>query len=353
MSAVVGLALGVALSGCDSSPPPAAPSVATAATPAAPPDVGQLGQPRADLTPAELAAFNAGRELFLAKLPKLGPTFNDESCGACHFFPTVAGGGSLQHAAFIAPSKNEFEPYHRHALPGYTVPARPANVSHRIPPPLYGMGLIEQIPDATIRAACGTGHPVSAKQQGSLPPNQVARFGAKPFVGTVPDFVDAALLSEAMVTTPLDKATDGDAYPDPEVDTAFVLQLAAFVRGLQAPARNGNDAEGEAAFQAFGCASCHVQHMEPARNVFSDFCVHAMGADLADGIVDHEAQGDEFRTTPLWGLRFRTLFLHDGRATTLEDAIQAHGGEGAAAAKAFREAPPEQRAALMRFLATL
>ncbi len=261
----------------------------------------------------------------------------------------------LEHAAIVGPGKGDVEAYRRHALPGWTVPKAPANASRRVPPPLFGFALIEQIPDDTIRAACAAsgGHVDLAKQQGSLPRNRIARFGVKPFVGTVPDFVDAALLSEASVTGVLDGATDDDAFPDPEADHAYIDSLAAFIRGLPPAPRNGTDAAGEGAFKSFGCAGCHVPDMPPAMGVYSNFCVHRMGDGLADGISDHEAKGDEFRTTPLWGLRFRPLYLHDGRATTLDDAITAHGGEASDAVTAYRNAPDEQRAALLRFLKTL
>lgn len=316
-----------------------------------------LRQPRGDLTTSELAAFERGKQLFIQQLPKLGPTYNDQKCVDCHFVPVVGGSGTPEHAAHVGPAKgnNDIEAYHRYALPGWTVPERPANVSRRIPPPLFGLSLIEQIPDSTIESTCakGQGHTDSAKLQGSLPRNQVARFGMKPFLGTVPDFVGAALLSEAMVTSSVEGAKDDDAFSDPEVDAQFVADLAAFVRGLPPPGRQGNDAAGEAVFQELRCATCHVPHMPPARDVYSDFCLHRIGEGLADGIFDHEAKGDEFRTTPLWGLRFRKIYLHDGRATTLADAIGAHGGEAEPAATAFKGATSEQRAALLRFLDTL
>jgi len=222
-----------------------------------------------------------------------------------------------------------------------------------VAPPLYGIGLVERIPDDAIRAACGTGHPDRAKFQGASPRNAVARFGVKPFLGTVPDFIGAALLSESSVTSGIEGATDDDGFADPEVDARFVETLAAFLRGLEPPARAGTDAAGERAFQSFGCATCHVPDMPPAVNVFSDFCVHRMGEGLADGIFDHEARGDEFRTTPLWGVRLKTAYLHDGRAATLEDAVRAHGGEASDAVRAFESAAEDQRAALVRFLRTL
>jgi CxxC motif-containing protein (DUF1111 family) len=327
-------------------------------------DVGQLGQPSPGLSAAELAAFNEGKRLFVEKLPSVGPLYNDQSCAGCHSIPTLGGSGDPAHGAFLGPGqaevphkdgrpKGDVEGYRRYALSGWTAPTRPANVSLRIPPPLYGLGLIEQIPDETIRAHCGTGHVDIAKQQGSLPHNEVARFGIKPFLGTVPDFVGAALNMESSVTNPVEGGTDPDEFPDPEVDAKFVEALAAYVRGLQAPTRDGTDAAGEAAFQSLGCATCHVQNMPPANGVYSDLCLHHMGEALADGIFDHEAEGDEFRTTPLWGLRFRKLYLHDGRATTLDAAITAHGGEAQSAADAYRNAPAQQRAALLRFLDTL
>ena len=62
---------------------------------------------------------------------------------------------------------------------------------------------------------------------------------------------------------------------------------------------------------------------QPA-NLFSDLLVHNMGPGLADNILQGGAQGDEFRTAPLWGLGQRIFFLHDGRTTDLIAAIQAH-----------------------------
>ena len=325
-----------------------APAAVDATDPNAP------GGPRPDLTAEQLAAFNEGKLLFTQKLPKLGPFFNDQACADCHFVPTLGGSGDLVHVAVMGPGAHgDVEPYRRHALPGWKVPVPPSNASRRIAPPLNGLGLIERIHDETIRAACGKGHVDFAKGQGSLPANEIARFGIKPFLGTVVDFVGGALFSESSVTNPVEGTPDEDDFPDPEVDAAYVEKLAAYVRGLKPPGRNGTDAAGEAVFQELGCASCHVPDMPPADDVYSDFCLHRMGDVLADGIFDHEAKGDEYRTSPLWGLRFRNLYLHDGRADTLEEAIESHGGEADPAASAFRSASSDRREALLRFLRTL
>ncbi|MEO8603664.1 MAG: di-heme oxidoredictase family protein [bacterium] len=319
----------------------------------------QLGQPFADLSAADLAAFEAGQQRFREALPAFGPLYNDATCANCHAIPTMAGSGDLAHAAYVGPGTDtEVHFYRTRALPGWTVEPRPPTVGPRLAPPLYGLGLVEQIPDATIRAACGRGHPDPAKPQGSLPRNLVSRFGIKPFLGTLVDFVGSELLAQSSVTNSMEGTEDwfgrdDDAHPDPETHRDLAESLAAYVRGLRPPGRDGTDAAGEAAFRSFGCAVCHVPDMPPALDVFSDFCVHHMGEAFADGIVDHSAQSDEFRTTPLWGLRFRPHYLHDGRATTLDDAIAMHGGEADGAAKAYQHASDAERAALRRFLATL
>jgi CxxC motif-containing protein (DUF1111 family) len=57
---------------------------------------------------------------------------------------------------------------------------------------------------------------------------------------------------------------------------------------------------------------------------YSDFALHHMGANLADGIVQGLAGPDQFRTAPLWGVGQRLFFLHDGRTSDLLQAIEAH-----------------------------
>jgi CxxC motif-containing protein (DUF1111 family) len=78
-----------------------------------------------------------------------------------------------------------------------------------------------------------------------------------------------------------------------------------------------------------------------------------MGPALDDGVVQGEAGGHDWRTTPLWGLGRRVRFLHDGRARTISAAIAAHGGEADAALQKFRKLPAEDQTALLRFLSSL
>jgi CxxC motif-containing protein (DUF1111 family) len=122
---------------------------------------------------------------------------------------------------------------------------------------------------------------------------------------------------------------------------------------------------GSIAFAAVGCANCHtaigfVTPAHPFNGVpgnmtffpFSDFLVHDMGS-LGDGIGntgDTVAVTRRMRTAPLWGARFNTQFLHDGRAKTVREAILAHDGQGLASRNAFAALDPLSQALLLRFV---
>jgi CxxC motif-containing protein (DUF1111 family) len=128
---------------------------------------------------------------------------------------------------------------------------------------------------------------------------------------------------------------------------------------------------GKQVFYESGCISCHHPKYVTRRDApqqahqfqliwpYSDFLLHDMGEGLADGMPVGDASGSEWRTPPLWGIGLtetvsgHTLFLHDGRARNLLEAILWHGGEGQAARDKVAALPPEDRAALIRFLESL
>jgi len=85
---------------------------------------------------------------------------------------------------------------------------------------------------------------------------------------------------------------------------------------------------------------------------YSDFLLHDMGS-LGDGIEQAAASGTQMRTAPLWGLRVATSLLHDGRATTIEEAILAHDGQGLKARNRFEALRDRDRQALLAFLESL
>jgi CxxC motif-containing protein (DUF1111 family) len=164
-----------------------------------------------------------------------------------------------------------------------------------------------------------------------------------------------------------------DRVPDPEIPLSTVISVVSYLRMLAPPAPGEMTAareRGQALFVEVGCASCHVpeyrtgQSVIPALSnrtvtIYSDLLLHDLGDELADNRVDGGADGREWRTAPLWGLRVMRDFLdgdvfllHDGRARTIEEAIEYHGGEAAAARAGFRALQPADAAALVDFVSS-
>ena len=121
--------------------------------------------------------------------------------------------------------------------------------------------------------------------------------------------------------------------------------------------------QGRGIFARIGCASCHLPTLRTGKNrvhaldrktfaPYTDLLLHDMGPDLAD-ICLGLASPSEFRTEPLVGLRFAKHFLHDGRAATVERAIELHGGEGSRSRDRFAALSANERAAVVAFLKSL
>ena len=158
--------------------------------------------------------------------------------------------------------------------------------------------------------------------------------------------------------------------PDP------VLELVTFYsENLAVPARRDVSEPqvlaGKQLFYELGCISCHRPKFVTSRNAnnkahrfqliwpYSDFLLHDMGEDLADGQQVGVANGREWRTQPLWGIGLtkivsgHTFFLHDGRARNLGEAILWHGGEAKNARDGFASLEKKSRNALLKFLESL
>ncbi len=264
------------------------------------------------------------------------------------------------------------------------IPAAATDTARVIAPPLWGAGLLEAIP---LSALLALEDPLDADGDGisgrlpTLPDGRRARFGRKGEAATVEDFVDAALRFELGFTTPAhpkDAGRNGEEPPagadpmaDPEIDATTLGLIAAYIRLLAPPSPKAVESaaeleeaeQGLALFEQIGCASCHSpafrtrQAPEAAlgnRDIapYSDLLLHDLGPELAD-TCGPDAAGGELRTAPLWGLRYRTRLLHDGRALTPAQAIEMHGGEAEAARATFSALPEQARRALLSFLATL
>jgi CxxC motif-containing protein (DUF1111 family) len=263
------------------------------------------------------------------------------------------------------------------------IPSRATATAQVTGPPLFGLGLVEAIPEAAIVAredsADSDGDGISGRAPRTAA-GRLARFGRKGDAVTILDFIDTALRFELGLTTalhPNEETLNGRVLPrsadpasEPEIDQRGMGLLGDYVRFLAPPARAATSGSprdsvkrGEQLFQSTGCASCHVPELRsgpsgvraidrsPVR-LYSDLLLHDLGPDLAD-VCGASAAPSEYRTSPLWGLRFRTTYLHDGRAGTPREAIALHGGEAAVARTRFSSMAADQQALLIRFLATL
>ena len=270
------------------------------------------------------------------------------------------------------------------------VPAEATLVSLRATTPLFGAGLIEAITEANILARADpddrNGDGISGRTNFVFNPetghNEIGRFGWKAHISTLHHFAGDAYLNEMGITSPSfpqENLPQGQPIPDgcdliPEtngqVEDADGKDVAAFtdyMRFLAPPAPralNTRTSHGAKTFMAIGCANCHVPTLftgdNPVAalrfkrvNLYSDLLLHNMGPDLEDGMEMGSAKGDEWRTTPLWGLSNRLFFLHDGRTSNLEEAILAHGGEAERAHDRYLRLKPFERRALIRFLKSL
>src|SRR5918999_190145 len=372
------------------------------------PDGDVFDGPVDGLTSAELAAFARGDAEFerrFAPSTGLGPIFNNASCAACH---SGDGRGFLDNALQrIGSESDDFlrgvggPQIQDKAIPGAQPERIPAGVavSLRLPPPVFGVGLIEAIPEAAIVALAdpddGDGDGISGRpnwvtaagwvphaEPGGGTGPRLGRFGRKAQISSLFQQVVEAYLQDIGITSeflPLENRNPlssvpveaVDRVPDPEVSASTVQAVTHYIRAL-APSVPGVDTDqrqqGRAIFAQTGCSRCHTPTHQTGLSVipalsgkpvdlYSDLLLHDMGDQLADNRPDGVATGREWRTAPLWGLRLmrqflngQTLLLHDGRARSVEEAILLHGGEASAIRDAFAALTPAQKRALVDFV---
>jgi len=345
----------------------------------------------------------------------LGPVFNEKACGNCHSVGAVGGSGvqfekragRLTGTTFDSLSNEGgqlFDLFSVMTLPagerttipsctlppnGEPVPADANVIALRRTTALFGLGLVDATPDATF-IALAAAQTAAIRGRAPLVPNiaaghaTVGKFGWKDQVPTLFQFSGDAYLNEMGITNPEfpseqvpegkssflttcdgapvepgDVEDDGD---DVEAFTNFMTLLAP----PPAPNITGMAHSGSTLFSQCGCDGCHVRSLvsgpssiaalaNQTYQPFSNFLVHDMGS-LADNIPGNGDVGrNEIRTAPLWGLHLvaPTDLLHDGRATSVQDAILRHDGQAAAARAAFQALPPGNKNNLLAFLAAL
>jgi CxxC motif-containing protein (DUF1111 family) len=380
--------------------------------------IGSADSPLFDLSPEQLTRFNEGDRLFNLsyRAPDgLGPLYIRTGCGSCHA-DVSRGPGLVQKMAIVladgftpAPDQSRLM-FGLTVVPLLTAPAKtpivpPAGdssvkVTIRIGPPVMGHGYMEAVADSEIERIALTQTAMGGLIAGRInrvtygseanpdtafhkhvkgETNLIGRFGLKARNATLDDFIAGALLGDIGITSPLrpvenpnpDGLTD-DAKPGIDATIDTVNNVSFYVRTLAIPERVGLTAEGEQIFAQTGCATCHVPSLKTRADypiaqlagidapVFTDFLIHDMGTDLADGVpagsIDGQAASRDWRTGALIGLRFSKSYMHDGRAKNIDEAILLHGGPGSEAApciELFKRLTPDKRNALDRYVEAL
>ncbi|MGF1579379.1 MAG: di-heme oxidoredictase family protein [Gemmataceae bacterium] len=381
------------------------------------------------------ASIDAGKTLFVRQWQPhdpmspngdgLGPVYNARSCVECHAQGGVGGAGGLRHnvTTFMLSvpgrptrsgivhafaSAKEYLETLGALNPTLPYASRPSlslvlqhgldrigsggtmALSQRNTPALFGIGLIDRIPQNTILAEerkqrfrhglAKAGHPtLPVGRIARLADGRIGKFGWKGQSASISDFVQAACANELGLSNP------GQPQPKPFVYPKYQSQghdltlqqcdqISAFCASLpnpivvlpEEPEQQEAAAKGKNLFSQIGCAECHTPNLGSVEGLYSDLLLHKMGTDLQgagayygtpipvapDG-TSNAPGPDEWRTPPLWGVADSAPYLHDGRAATLKDAIELHKGQAEKAAGAFRQLPKRDQEAVVEFLKTL
>jgi len=357
------------------------------------------GGPLPFLTASQQHGFRQGNAVFQTTFTPatgLGPLFNARSCAECHENPVVGGVGDEveTHATAFhggvcddlgrigGPVIQDSMTPALHAALGIDkepVPVEATAFGRRTTPSVLGFGLLDAVPEAEIVALADPddrdGDGISGRPN-RLPDGRIGRFGRKAQIATLHEFTSGAFINEMGITSPAEPNEQTirdtplpagvDPAPDPELGQAGLDAAEAFMRLLAPPPptlASFAELQGRQVFASVGCTGCHVPLLRtgpsPVRalsyttvSAYTDLLLHDMGPELAD-ICLGQAEPAEFRTEPLMGAQYKEVFLHDGRAPSIEAAIQLHAGEGAGARDRFLALSPQERAALLRFVSGL
>jgi hypothetical protein len=328
----------------------------------------------------------------------LGPLFNGRGCNDCH--NTIAGsngvapfpgGMGVSAASFVFRvghiENGIFDPLlgrggpiaRQHSIAELGIPCSlptgippEANaVSKRSAMTLRGTSLLDNVRVTHMEQVRLSQPPELRGRLNRLADGRVGRFGWKAQTATLVEFMGEAFRDEIGLTSPL-APTDlvngcGASTLHPEADAIPLTSIVAFLNTIDPTpvptdvclASPGATIFAEQASGGIGCATCHRPTMfgpgssgpNPTTiRPYTDLLLHDMGPGLADGFPQGSATGSEFRTAPLWRVSDRQHFLHDGRAASISDAIEAHGGQAAGAADRFRALSATDRQALLAFL---
>lgn len=365
-----------------------------------------------DLSSAQTILFSKGNDAFFANFTSangLGPYFVATSCGSCHTsdnrghpFTILTRFGQTDSTGnkFLSKGGPQLGTF---CLPGYTAEKIPdgAASSKLIAPITAGAGFLEAVPDSEILAMEAAnqnnpdgvrGHPnynilpsFVEPLNGAIPGNgkYICRFGRKGAVYNLLQQVvlaynhDMGITSSFMPGNPFNYIDQSapDSPSTPEIDNATLNSVVFYVRCLQTPVQRTPDdltvQNGQQVFKQIGCETCHKESLTTGYssvdaiayqtfNPFTDLLVHDMGVGLDDGYTEGNAKTSEWRTAPLWGLGLapgvqggNSFLMHDGRAHSIEEAIEMHGGEAAVSQNRFINLAQSDKDALIKFLKSL
>jgi CxxC motif-containing protein (DUF1111 family) len=263
-------------------------------------------------------------------------------------------------------------------------------ITQRNTPALFGDGQLDMIPEDELHKAqrqnstaarlVGLSRAKDPNIRGRvarLPDGRLGRFGWKAEFATLREFVKAACANEIGLSNPDRPQARPMAHREyqgtgTDLTEAQCALMTDFIRGLEAPRRVEPSEPGERArvkageetFARIGCADCHTPDLGSIKGFYSDLILHDMGNTLAAGIGSYGEAiappnsttvpvASEWKTPALWGVADSAPYLHDGRAETLEAAIEAHQGEASGVTTAFKNLPPAEQQGVIAFLNTL
>jgi len=364
-----------------------------------------LDGPIDGLTEAESLQFMKGDVAFnddvFTTTNGLGPLFVATSCGSCHPgdgkghpFTTLTRFGQVDESgnAYLDLGGPQLQ---NKAIPGYypeTIPAG-ATSTQLTPPANTGLGFIDAITDADILSwadptdansdgISGVANWIHMKdyleaRPGSIEQNEkyVGRFGKKGAAYNLLHQTAGAYNQDIGIISTYEKV---DPYSgleaDPEITDQKILDVVFYLKTLKAPLpREQSNAilEGQEIFSTIGCDKCHRPQFttgtSPIQGLanktiypYTDLLLHDMGPDLDDGYTEGSAKTYEWRTPPLWGLGLsknsqggQYFLLHDGRATSIEQAILLHGGEASTIRENYQGLAESEKQKLVAFLENL
>ena len=374
--------------------------------PGVPPDDQLLDGPVEGLTGEQNQIFLRGdiafNDVVFTPATGLGPLFVATSCGTCH-----AGDGKGHPFTMLTrfgqsdTSGNKFlglggpQLQHR-AIPGFIQEQIPvlATFSKFMPPANTGLGFLDAVPDAALLALADAndtnGDGISGRPNWLRIPHYanprlstveqngkyIGRFGKKGAAYDLLQQTANAYNQDIGITSlfePYDTYSGHEI--DPEVSIRTVQDVVFYLKTLKAPVqRNQNDPgviSGKQLFTDIGCAKCHTPQLVSGISSiaalsnktffpYTDLLLHDMGTGLDDGYTEGSATTAEWKTPPLWGLGLsknsqggKYFLLHDGRATSIEEAILLHGGEANLSRNNFQKLNAGQKAQLIKFLESL